>query len=144
MRYDRCVIGQMMTVYGACLAVALVILALASGCGAACQTESRIVDALGTGIDAADEMVGDRGGEEYDRASRIAHGVQGLGRAAVGACETLRDGRDSWRLWLLNASQAAIAIMGIIEGASADIEGDAPIELRRALAMIDWSLSVQP
>lgn len=149
MRYDRYVTGTMLLGYAACVFIALIILSLASGCSATdrvtdrdrCKIERTIVDAVGIGISASDELVGDRGGEEYSRASQIAHGVHGAGDVAVAACESLRDG-NGWETWLMKAAQVILSIIGIIEGASADIEELAPIELRRAQAMVDWALGL--
>jgi hypothetical protein len=114
--------------------------ALLMGCGAACTTERQIVDALDVGITAADEVVGQRGGEEYETASWITRGAVAIGRAAVGACETLRDG-SGWTLWLLQAVEAAYSVVEIIDGANADIEEDTPIELLRAIGRIEYELS---
>lgn len=112
-----------------------------TGCGAACQTERMIVDSLGAGIDAADDVVGSRGGEEYDTASWIAHGAQSLGSIAVDSCDLLRSGESSgWQHWLLMAVEAATAIVGIIDGANANIEETAPLELLRAIAMLEWAI----
>lgn len=114
--------------------------AMLMGCGATCTTERQIVDALEVGLDAADGVVGQRGGEEYETASWIAHGVQQLGSAAVGACEVLRDG-SSWTIWLLQAVEAAYAVVEIIEGANASIEETSPIELLQAIGRIEYELS---
>lgn len=125
---------------GTTAGMVLVASTLLMGCGAACQTERAVVDALGTGIDAADELVGPRGGEEYETASWIVRGTQEVGVAAVEACETLRDG-TGWPMWLILAVEHAMAIKELIEGASADIDEPAPIELLRAIARIEHELS---
>lgn len=127
-----------------CAVVGVIVAAISlacTGCGAACQTERMIVDSLGAGIDAADEVVGERGGEGYDTASWIARGAQSLGAIAVDSCELLRaDESVGWQHWLLMAVEAATAIVGIIEGANADIDEPAPLELLRAIAMMEWAI----
>lgn len=121
----------------------LTLVSVCTGCGTACLTERKIVDALGVGMDAADELVGAQGGDEYELASAIARGAQSLGASAVAGCETLHHrGELGWSYWLMMAAEAAIGVVGIIEGhGTEDIEGGAPIELLRALEMIECEIS---
>lgn len=112
-----------------------------SGCGAACQTERAVVDALGTGIQAADIAVGDLGGGNYERASLIAKGTQALGAAAVDACELARDSAG-WQVWVEFALETTSWLVAFIDGAGpADVRVPVPIELRRAIAMLEHEAS---
>lgn len=120
------------------LAMCVFVLVCISGCGAACQTERAVVDALGVGMTAADVAVGDDASPEYERASMIAHGAQQLGSAAVDACELLRDGAG-WKVWVESALESAFWVAGLIDGATPeDIDGPVPIELLRAIAMLEY------
>ena len=124
--------------------IAIISFCVLTGCGAACQTERTIVNALGSGLDAADVVVGDRGGENYEVASYIASGAHSLGDVAVQACETLRDG-NGWTYWLLMAVEAATAIVEIIDGAGPEsIVEPAPVELYRAIAAMEHELNERP
>ena len=108
-----------------------------SGCGAACQTERTVVDALGEGLEAADTIAGDQGGEEYERASYYAHGAHALGAAAVDACELVRDGAG-WQAWVGLALEAARAVAGLIDGAGpADVTQPVPAELTHAIGLLE-------
>jgi hypothetical protein len=116
--------------------------ALLMGCGAACQTERSIVDATELGIAATDAMVGDRGGEDYERVSLIAHGAHQLGSAAVDACELARDGAG-WQVWVEFTLESLTWMYRFIIGAGpADIGDPPPIELLRAMAMLEHETSV--
>jgi len=120
-------------------AAALVIVAVSGlgGCGAACQTERTVVDALGAGITAADGVVGEQGGEEYDLARTITLGAHQLGEAAVDACELLRDG-VGWQAWVSLALEATMSLAATIDGAGpADIAGPVPLELTTAIELLE-------
>lgn len=118
-------------------AVVLVAAIGASGCGAACQTERTVVDALGAGITAADGVVGDQGGEEYDLARTITLGAHQLGDAAVDACELVRDGAG-WQAWVSLALEAAMSLAATIDGAGpADVAGPVPTELATAIELLE-------
>lgn len=121
---------------GGAAAVVLVAALGASGCGAACQTERTVVDALGAGITAADGVVGDQGGEEYDLARTITLGAHQLGVAAVDACELVRDGAG-WQAWVSLALEAAMSLAATIDGAGPDISGPVPLELATAIELLE-------
>lgn len=103
----------------------------------ACATERVIVDALGAGLGAADAMVGDRGGENYDIARTATLGAHQLGDVAVDACELLRDGAG-WQAWVALALEAAGSLAAAIDGHGPEqIEGPVPEELRRAITLLE-------
>ena len=131
----RKVDGDITTKAGAVLLMMMGI--AATGCGAACQTERTVVDALGAGIVAADVVVGDQGGEDYDTASMIAIGAHELGKAAVDACELLRDG-EGWQSWVALALEAARGVAAMIDGAGpADVREPVPQELAHAIELLE-------
>ncbi len=82
-----------------------------SGCGAACQTERSIVDALGLGVTAADALLD----EDADDALRYAAGAAQLGRVAVDVCDMVRDPEDrpTWDAWVSLALDAARDVVAL-------------------------------
>jgi len=97
-----------------------------------CKIEKQLVDTVGIGLTATQAAIGDGGGEQYDAAMKAALGVQMLGRHAVRACELARDSA-AWQQWVMLAIEAVGAVVGIIEGASEEINVPAPSALHNAM-----------
>lgn len=103
----------------------------------ACETENLVVASLAAGLDAAESVVGDRGGEEWETTFTAARGTLLLGTEAIRACELARDGAG-WQQWVGLALEAALSVAAFINGAGpADVVGTVPPELERAIDLLE-------
>ena len=132
---------------GGSAAALLLAVTLSAGCAGytppdnACETEGTIVGMLDAGLTAADGVVGDAGGEEWDTIRLAARGAAQLGAQAIRACELARDDAG-WQQWVGLALETAAAVAAFIDGAGPeDIEGDSPPELHRAIEMLQMELA---
>ena len=109
---------------------------LATGCASLqnqpCQIEKQIVNSVGVGLIATETVIGENENEHYETAMTAARGVQLLGHQAVQACELARDGA-AWQQWVMLALETVGAVVGVIEGASEEIDASAPSELLDAM-----------
>lgn len=113
----------------------LLMLALSSQACAPCVAEQAVVSALDVGLTAADEAVGDDGGDDWDQALSIARGTSLLGAAAVEACELARDGAG-WQAWVGLALEAAVGVAAHFGGAGDPAPSTPPAELTAAISAL--------
>lgn len=116
--------------------ISIFLLLFATGCAAfqsqPCKIEKQLIDTVGVGLTATTAAIGDNGGEQYESAMKAARGVLILGREAIRACELARDGA-AWQQWVMLALETVGAVVGIIEGASEEINVQAPVALHDAM-----------
>jgi len=122
---------------------AAVVLLMASalttgGCGARCVTERNVVNALGAGIAASSAVVPENAASVREALGH-ASAVTGLGRAAVDACELLRDGAG-WQAWVELALEAAVGLAAHFGGAADSLPSEPPDELGVAIRALELEL----
>jgi hypothetical protein len=121
---------------GGGVGVVLLLAALGSQACAPCLAESAVVSALDAGVTAADDAVGDAGGEDFDTAIDISRGAVALGRAAVEGCGLLRDGAG-WEQWVGLALETAVGLAAHFGAAAeGDIPATPPEELTAAITAL--------